>query len=84
MTTDGIGYEDKFDVGCRKDNGSNLNWTNAKAYCENYRAADTDWRMPTQTELSELHDAHKIYPSDCRGSFRRYMAALLCNRPYSP
>ena len=53
-----------------KDNGSNLNWTNAKAYCENYRGGGySDWRMPTQTELSELHDAHKIYPSDCRGPF---------------
>jgi hypothetical protein len=40
-----------------KDNGSKINWANAKSYCENYRGGGyTDWRMPTQDELAELYD----------------------------
>ncbi len=40
-----------------KDNGSDINWTNAKSYCQNYRGGGfTDWRMPTQVELSNLYD----------------------------
>lgn len=40
-----------------KDNGSNINWQNAKSYCENYRGGGyTDWRMPTQDELAGLYD----------------------------
>jgi len=43
-----------------KDNGSNINWADAKPYCENYRAGGyTDWRMPTQDELAKLYDAGK-------------------------
>lgn len=40
-----------------KDNGSDINWSNAKEYCENYRGGGyTDWRMPTQDELADLYD----------------------------
>jgi len=40
-----------------KDNGSNINWTDAKSYCENYRGGGfTDWRMPTKSELKGLYD----------------------------
>lgn len=40
-----------------KDNGKNINWYDAKAYCENYRVGGfTDWRMPTQNELAGLYD----------------------------
>ncbi len=45
-----------------KDNGSDINWANAKSYCDNYRGGgDTGWRMPTQNELAELYasGAHK-------------------------
>jgi len=53
-----------------KDNGSNINWANAKSYCENYRGGGyTDWRMPTQDELAGLYDASKTYKSDCRYLF---------------
>lgn len=39
-----------------KDNGSNINWANAKSYCENYRGGGySDWRMPTQDELKGLY-----------------------------
>ena len=41
-----------------KDNGSGINWANAKSYCNNYRGGGyTDWRMPTQDELAGLHDS---------------------------
>jgi len=45
-----------------KDNGSDINWANAKSYCENYRGGGyTDWRMPTQDELAGLYDRSKRY-----------------------
>jgi hypothetical protein len=40
-----------------KDNRSDMDWENAKAYCKSYRGGDyTDWRMPTQNELSGLFE----------------------------
>ncbi len=49
-----------------KDNGSDINWTNAKSYCKNYRGGGhKDWRMPTQDELAGLHDRDKTYPTPC-------------------
>lgn len=49
-----------------KDNGSDVNWANAKKYCENYRGGGyTDWRMPIQNELIGLYDAAKTYKADC-------------------
>jgi hypothetical protein len=48
-----------------KDNGSTINWADAKSYCENYRGGGyTDWRMPTQDELAGLYDEAKIYKAD--------------------
>jgi hypothetical protein len=48
------------------DNGSNINWHDAKNYCETYRGGGyTDWRMPTRDELAGLYDAAKSYKSDC-------------------
>jgi hypothetical protein len=45
-----------------RDNGSNINWTKAKSYCENYRGGGySDWRMPTQDELAGLYDSSKRY-----------------------
>jgi len=41
-----------------KDNGEDINWKNAKEYCETYRGGGYfDWRMPTQDELSGLFEA---------------------------
>ena len=49
-----------------KDNDSDINWTDAKAYCRNYRGGGyKDWRMPTQDELAGLYDKEKAYPSSC-------------------
>jgi hypothetical protein len=42
-----------------KDNGADINWQDAKSYCDNYSGGGyTDWRMPTQNELAGLY-----YPS---------------------
>jgi hypothetical protein len=50
----------------KQDNGSDINWKDAKSYCENYRVGGfTDWRMPTQDEVAELYDTSKTYKSDC-------------------
>lgn len=43
-----------------KDNGKDIKWADAKAYCENYRGGGyTDWRMPTQDELAGIYDKNK-------------------------
>ena len=48
-----------------KDNGSDINWANAKYYCKNYRGGGyTDWRMPTQNELAGLYDNAKTDTDD--------------------
>jgi hypothetical protein len=41
-----------------KDNGKNINWTDAKFYCENYNGGGyNDWRMPTKDELLSLYNS---------------------------
>jgi len=58
-----------------KDNGRDINWANAKSYCENYRGGEyTDWRMPTQDELAGLYDAGKQRPAPCNTSSPIYVA----------
>jgi hypothetical protein len=48
-----------------KDNGANINWQNAKNYCENYRGGGySDWRMPTRDELAGLYDKSKSYRAE--------------------
>jgi hypothetical protein len=43
-----------------KDNGSKINWYDAKKYCESYRGGGySDWRLPTISELSGLYDAEQ-------------------------
>jgi len=43
-----------------KDNGEDINWQDAKRYCENYRGGGyNDWRMPTQDELKGTYDKNK-------------------------
>ncbi len=56
-----------------KDNGSEINWVNAKYYCENYRGGGyTDWRMPTQDELEGLYDGTLMgYAQDCGSQYGR-------------
>jgi len=48
-----------------KDNGSDINWMDAKSFCENYRGGGyTDWRMPMEDELEGLYYRHRSYKSD--------------------
>jgi hypothetical protein len=45
-----------------EDNGHDLNWESAKAYCESFSAGGhADWRLPTVGELRSLYD-----PADSR------------------
>ena len=68
-----------------RDNGSNINWTNAKSYCENYRGGGyTDWRTPTQDELAGLYDKAKVNESTCGP--RVYLTELIrltCTAPWA-
>jgi hypothetical protein len=63
-----------------KDNGSGINWADAKTYCENYRGGGhKDWRMPLRDELAGLYasGAHKdkvlitgwVWASEISGSY---------------
>ncbi len=39
-----------------RDNGSDINWADAKAYCDNYSGGGySDWRMPTLDEMEEVY-----------------------------
>ena len=41
-----------------KNSPKNINWQGAKRYCQNFTGGGyTDWRMPTQDELSALYSA---------------------------
>ena len=58
-----------------KDNGLDINWQDAKSYCENYRGGGySDWRLPTQDELAGLYDEAitNVNPpsSGCTGNYR--------------
>ncbi|MFZ4440686.1 MAG: DUF1566 domain-containing protein [Syntrophales bacterium] len=61
-----------------KDNGSNISWANAKAYCDNYRGGGyTDWRMPTQEELASLYDAGETQQNDAAPSYPLHLTELI-------
>jgi hypothetical protein len=68
-----------------KDNGYDINWADAKRYCENYRwGGYTDWRMPTQDELAGLYDAGKSYRSDCGYDVNlTELIRLTCTTPWA-
>jgi caspase domain-containing protein/PEGA domain-containing protein/uncharacterized protein DUF1566/uncharacterized protein DUF3426 len=60
-----------------KDNGKNINWEDAKRYCENYRGGGyTDWRMPTQHELAVLYDPNEGYLATQR-SYNVHLTKLI-------
>lgn len=49
-----------------RDNGSDIAWQGAKAYCEHFGAGGhTDWRMPTATELMTLYDERESWTTPC-------------------
>ena len=72
-----------------KDNGSDINWTDAKPYCENYRGGGyTDWRMPTQDELAGLYDStvtnNNLPTGRCSGGYHlTNLIHLTCGVPWA-
>jgi tetratricopeptide (TPR) repeat protein len=61
-----------------KDNGSDINWVDAKYYCDNYRGGGyADWRMPRQDELAGLYDASKSRPAVCAQNLDIHVATNL-------
>ena len=62
----------------RRDNGENINWAEAKAYCENYRGGGyTNWRMPTENELAGLYDKSKSRPVACTSYYNIHVTTEL-------
>jgi hypothetical protein len=58
-----------------KDNGSDISWKDAKAYCESFGAGSyRDWRMPTAEELATLYDASKTRKAPCAANFEIHNA----------
>lgn len=48
------------------DNGEDINWYDAKEYCENYIGGwHTDWRMPTLDEMAEIYNTGQEYEQEC-------------------
>jgi hypothetical protein len=61
-----------------KDNGRDVNWSDAKSYCENYRGGGySDWRMPTLEELAGLYDSRKSRPGACNTAYNINVATEL-------
>jgi hypothetical protein len=51
-----------------KDSDYDINWGDAKSYCESYRGGGyTDWRMPKWDELAGLYNSNKSYQLPQRG-----------------
>ena len=70
-----------------KDNGKDINWKNAKKYCENYQGGGySDWRMPAIDELEELYDGNAAgYESECglHVYLRTKLIHLTCYCPWA-
>jgi len=61
-----------------RDNESDISWTQAKSYCENYQSGGyRDWRMPTRDELATLYDAGNTRPAPCAGNFSIHLTTDL-------
>jgi len=61
-----------------RDNGGDINWTDAKLYCENYRGGGyADWRLPTHDELAGLYDSNRSRPATCAQNLDTHIATDL-------
>jgi len=61
-----------------KNNGANINWQEAKNYCDNYSGGGyTDWRMPSQDELAGLYDAGRSQEAECQSSYQNHVVTDL-------
>jgi hypothetical protein len=53
----------------KTDNGADINWYQANAYCTNLRLGGyTDWRLPTIDELQGIYDPGSDVPGQWNGS----------------
>jgi hypothetical protein len=72
-----------------RDNGSDINWQNAKNYCDNYRGGGyTGWRMPTLDELAGLYNegitSSNPPTGDCNGKYHiTELIHLTCCCPWT-
>ncbi|MDM8514939.1 TIR domain-containing protein [Desulfobacterales bacterium HSG16] len=61
-----------------EDNGQDIDWKNAKLYCEEYQGGGySDWRLPTIKELKGLYDRNKSYPMDCVTAYEVHLTRLI-------
>lgn len=61
-----------------RDNGRNVNWSEARRYCETYRGGGySDWRMPTQEELGGLYDSENSYKATHLTLFDVHLTGLI-------
>ena len=79
-----------------KDNGSKIQWGNAKSYCEGYiGGGKSGWRMPTIEELGQLHNSgaygsvigktgYGVWSSETRGSAAAYFNFDSGSRVWDP
>ena len=79
-----------------QDNGSKINWVNAKNYCEGYNGSGkSGWRMPTITELGELYSSgaygsvikktgRAVWSSETQGSNAAYFSFTNGSRIWYP
>lgn len=59
-----------------KDNGKDINYAEAKKYCESYKAGGySGWRMPTQSELQALGGGSKFFKTAC--GYEAYLTKLI-------
>ena len=68
-----------------KDNGGDINWHNAKTYCETFQGGGyNDWRMPSIAELATLYDKNqKGYKPECGVSEKKvYVTESICLTDY--
>lgn len=68
-----------------KDKGSDINWANAKSYCENYRGGGySDWRIPSLDELAELYDKGKTQRNEYDPSYPLHLTELIDVTSFAP
>lgn len=78
-----------------RDNGSDINWYNAKSYCAGYSGGGkSGWRMPTIDELHQLYNSGAygsvinktgdfVWASETRGSEAAFFNFSSGNRHWS-
>ncbi|MDM8541869.1 DUF1566 domain-containing protein [Desulfococcaceae bacterium HSG9] len=60
------------------DNEKDINWKDAKQYCENYTAGGyTDWRLPTIDELKGIYNSESSYMMDCAFDYKVYTTEFI-------